>query len=51
MDGKTALKHIAQLRSSTPDRERRSPETEEQLALVLGWAQIQRGMEAVEPEE
>lgn len=50
MDGQTALKHIAELRRGTPDGARRSPETDEQSALVLGWAEIRQSMAAVEPE-
>jgi Swiss Army Knife protein, DSP-PTPase phosphatase domain len=49
MEGKIALKRIAELRRGTPDWSRRSPETDEQSALVLGWAEIRRSMGAVEP--
>lgn len=49
MDGKTALKRIAELRRGTPDGRRRSPETDEQSALVLGWAEIRQNMGATEP--
>ena len=49
MDGKTALQHIAKLRRGTPDGRRRSPETPEQSALVLGWAEIRQQM-TQEPE-
>lgn len=49
MQGKTALKRIAELRRGTPDGRRRSPETDEQAALVLGWAEIRRSMGAVAP--
>jgi hypothetical protein len=38
LSGGRALEHIAALRAGTPDGGRRSPETDEQLALVLGWA-------------
>jgi protein-tyrosine phosphatase len=48
MDGEAALKHIADLRRGTPDGSSRSPETDEQTALVLGWAETRQRM-AVEP--
>jgi protein-tyrosine phosphatase len=51
MDGEAALKRIAELRRGTPDGARRSPETDEQSALVLGWAEIRRSMGAAEPED
>ena len=35
--GNEALTRIADLRRVTPDGRRRSPETDEQCALVLGW--------------
>jgi len=35
--GREALARIAGLRHGTPDGRRRSPETDEQCALVLGW--------------
>jgi len=41
MEGEAALAHIARLRTGTPDARMRSPETDEQSALVLGWAAIQ----------
>jgi atypical dual specificity phosphatase len=49
MDGKAALKRIAELRRGTPDGNMRSPEADEQSALVLGWAEIRQSMGATEP--
>jgi len=49
LEGKAALKRIAELRFGTPDRGWRSPETDEQAALVLGWAGIRRSLGTVEP--
>jgi len=37
MDGSEALKRITELRRGTPDGRRRSPETDEQCALVRAW--------------
>jgi ADP-ribosylglycohydrolase/Swiss Army Knife protein, DSP-PTPase phosphatase domain len=42
IDGNEALTRIADLRRGTPDGRRRSPETDEQCALVLGWKEMQR---------
>jgi protein-tyrosine phosphatase len=44
LDGHQALERIADLRRGTPDGGRRSPESEEQAALVLGWAEIRPKM-------
>jgi protein-tyrosine phosphatase len=44
MDGNEALKRVAELRRGTPDGGRRSPETDEQSALVLGWAEMRQNM-------
>jgi protein-tyrosine phosphatase len=49
MDGKAALKRIAELRRGTPDGNMRSPEADEQSALVLGWAEIRQSLGATEP--
>ena len=49
LEGKAALKRIAELRYGTPDRSWRSPERDEQAALVLGWAEIRRSLGTVEP--
>jgi protein-tyrosine phosphatase len=40
IDGNEALTRIADLRRGTPDGRRRSPETDEQCALVLGWTEM-----------
>ena len=40
IDGNDALTRIADLRHGTPDGRRRSPETDEQCALVLGWKEM-----------
>src|SRR5215203_848584 len=40
LDGQQALERIADLRRGTADDRRRSPETDEQAALVLGWAEV-----------
>jgi protein-tyrosine phosphatase len=40
LDGQQALERITDLRRGTADDRRRSPETDEQAALVLGWAEI-----------
>jgi atypical dual specificity phosphatase len=42
IDGNEALTRIADLRRDTPDGRRRSPETDEQCALVLGWKKLHR---------
>lgn len=42
MNGDEALEHISKLRRCTPDGRRRSPETDEQSALVRGWADLSR---------
>jgi atypical dual specificity phosphatase len=42
MDGNEALQRIANLRRGTPDGRRRSPETDEQRAVVRAWAQTSR---------
>ena len=42
MDGNDALTRIEELRRDLPDSGRRSPETDEQCALVRGWAEISR---------
>jgi protein-tyrosine phosphatase len=39
MDGNDALKRIAELRRGTPDGRRRSPESDEQCALVREWVE------------
>ena len=44
-----ALEHIAELRRGTPDGRMRSPETDEQAALVLGWREIRQGMDGAGP--
>jgi protein-tyrosine phosphatase len=49
MDGNDALTLIAKLRRDTPDGRRRSPETDEQSALVRGWAEINQRMAAQLP--
>jgi hypothetical protein len=49
MDGETALKRIAELRSGTPDERMRSPEADEQRALVLGSVEIRQRLAATEP--
>ena len=49
LEGKAALKRIAELRYGTPDRSWRSPERDEQAALVLGWAEIRRSLGTGEP--
>jgi protein-tyrosine phosphatase len=49
LEGKAALKRITELRFGTPNRSWRSPETDEQAALVLGWAEIRRSLGTVEP--
>ena len=38
--GYDALTRIADLRRGTPDGRRRSPETDEQCALVFGWKEM-----------
>ena len=48
LDGKAALQRIAELRYGTPDRSWRSPERDEQVALVLGWAEIRLSLGTVE---
>ena len=40
LNGTEALTRIADLRRATPDGYRRSPETDEQRAMVLGWANL-----------
>jgi len=47
MGGPAALERIAELRRGTPDSRRRSPETDEQSAIVLAWAETRRNMSAV----
>jgi protein-tyrosine phosphatase len=42
LDGSQALTCIADLRRGTPDGHRRSPETDEQRAMVLGWADLRQ---------
>jgi protein-tyrosine phosphatase len=37
LDGTAALERIAELRSDTPDRRRRSPETDEQCRFIREW--------------
>ena len=49
MDGKTALSRIAELRAGIPDERRPSPETDQQSALVLGWAEFRQSMGATKP--
>jgi protein-tyrosine phosphatase len=49
MEGMAALEHIAELRRGTPDGRMRSPETDEQAALVLGWREIRQGMDGAGP--
>ena len=44
IDGSEALTRIADLRRGTPDGRRRSPETDEQCALVLGWKEMGQTM-------
>ena len=44
IDGNEALTRIADLRRGTPDGRRRSPETDDQCALVLGWKEMKRTM-------
>jgi atypical dual specificity phosphatase len=48
LDGKAALQRIAELRYGTPDRSWRSPERDEQVALVLGWAEMRLSLGTVE---
>jgi protein-tyrosine phosphatase len=40
LNGHQALERIADLRRGTPDGGRRSPESDEQRGLILGWAEI-----------
>ena len=49
LEGEAVLKRIAELRFGTPNRSWRSPETDEQTALVLGWAETRRSLGTVEP--
>lgn len=46
MDGDEALIRIAELRRGTPDGRKRSPETNEQSALVRSWAEKRRNSQA-----
>jgi len=49
--GNRALKRIAKLRQGTPYGGLRSPETEEQCALVRGWAETRRKIPAKLPDD
>ena len=44
LNGTQALTRIADLRRGSPDGYRRSPETEEQRAMVLGWADLREAV-------
>jgi hypothetical protein len=48
LEGKAVLKRIAELRFGRPDPSWRSPETDEQAALVLGWTEIRRSLGTAE---
>lgn len=49
LEGEALLNHLAELRFGRPDGNWRSPETDEQAALVVGWAEIRRSLGTVEP--
>jgi len=51
MDGETALRRIATLRAGVPDEKRPSPETDQQSALVLGWATFRQSLGGTKPAD